>query len=591
MDVFWFRESIEKKDSNLHKLRKLVSSTWWKISLTIWGAAFIFHYLKLNFIEGSQYEKLFERIELVSYPLSLTFIWFLLTYFNYKLDLEKQKNFHQKQDMERILNSIPWSILYRDKDWFYRRCSRYFYEKFWLTSVDIVWKTPEIISKWDVSIPHINWERTWLERQILWWGIEYEVKTVDGLNDNYTLIRELPLVLDDWSFNWTVIFGFDITRERLLQRQLEISKNFIKEKLHFLQELIDTLPNPLFFKSISWVVPNQYKFYNKAFCETLWINDDPNTVISMWDVICNEECMNLHIWKDAILLAWTSDTIIYEYDVLHKWSNSLRNYLITKKLMVDSNWDIIWILWILTDRTERKKLLEAKDSADSILRHEIRSIGNTIHYGISMLEQNMMSTQEFLKIAKPTMKRFFQQINLLSDIVNIEEWKYLVENIKFNFVSILREIFFEFTLKNNTVPIKFYIDWNLIDLHLDMDFSNFDMIWDEKLIYMIVVNILKNAIEASEDSKNLKRDVSIHFTTDTKYLNLSVYNAGVIPEEIRDNFFDKFVTSWKRFWTWLGTYIIKKFTEYLWGKISFETCEKKWTTMFLELPLNSNKSN
>jgi nitrogen-specific signal transduction histidine kinase len=64
-----------------------------------------------------------------------------------------------------------------------------------------------------------------------------------------------------------------------------------------------------------------------------------------------------------------------------------------------------------------------------------------------------------------------------------------------------------------------------------------------------------------------------------------IQNKGVVPTEIRERFFDKFVTHGKRGGTGLGTYSAKMLTEVQNGTISMSVSDKEnTTTISLTLP-------
>jgi len=94
-------------------------------------------------------------------------------------------------------------------------------------------------------------------------------------------------------------------------------------------------------------------------------------------------------------------------------------------------------------------------------------------------------------------------------------------------------------------------------------------------------NILKNALEASPD----KKTVTITCIFTEKDLHIIVHNHGIVPESIRHNFFEKYITYGKSSGTGLGTYSAKLIAEAHGGQISFSTSEKDGTTVIISLPI------
>ena len=102
---------------------------------------------------------------------------------------------------------------------------------------------------------------------------------------------------------------------------------------------------------------------------------------------------------------------------------------------------------------------------------------------------------------------------------------------------------------------------------------------EQLLCYSMFANLLKNAIEASP------KEASITVSVDEKDAAIiSIHNQGAIPLEIRDKFFEKYVTAKKYGGTGLGTYSAKLIAEIQGGNIQFNTSEDTGTTIMVKLP-------
>lgn len=102
---------------------------------------------------------------------------------------------------------------------------------------------------------------------------------------------------------------------------------------------------------------------------------------------------------------------------------------------------------------------------------------------------------------------------------------------------------------------------------------------EESLCMTIVRNLLKNAIEASSSG-----DVVRVLISRKNRVNLMVHNEGVVPDDIKATFFDKYSTQGKSKGTGLGTYSARLMTEAQGGRIRFISNEKKGTVLYVELP-------
>lgn len=104
---------------------------------------------------------------------------------------------------------------------------------------------------------------------------------------------------------------------------------------------------------------------------------------------------------------------------------------------------------------------------------------------------------------------------------------------------------------------------------------------DPVLLLKVLVNILKNALEATESGGTVKFFCEIQSTG----IKFCVHNDGFIPETIAQNIFHRSFSTKGGTGRGLGTYSIKLFGEnYLKGRVGFTTSEKNGTVFHIELP-------
>lgn len=98
---------------------------------------------------------------------------------------------------------------------------------------------------------------------------------------------------------------------------------------------------------------------------------------------------------------------------------------------------------------------------------------------------------------------------------------------------------------------------------------------DDMLFYIMINNLFSNALEASPD-----RGIVIIRIYDSEQDNIKIdiENQGLIPEPIRDKFFDKFVTYGKSQGTGIGTYSAMLTAKLHGGSINFSLSEDTDTT-------------
>lgn len=182
-------------------------------------------------------------------------------------------------------------------------------------------------------------------------------------------------------------------------------------------------------------------------------------------------------------------------------------------------------------------------------------------------------------------------ITLDTDLLEI-----LSNNISLIYQEIETQRFISLAERNNLhthfekFPVSF-IEKNLKNIFYTTKDVNFefsreiDEIFADKIILnRIIINLVKNAVEAGDEPRNIK----IRFSGDSKNYRISVHNPEYIPEDIQKKIFKDIFTT-KKDGNGLGTYCVKLLTErYLAGKVSFISSEQFGTTFFVEFPNIAN---
>jgi signal transduction histidine kinase len=109
--------------------------------------------------------------------------------------------------------------------------------------------------------------------------------------------------------------------------------------------------------------------------------------------------------------------------------------------------------------------------------------------------------------------------------------------------------------------------------------EKFEIRCEDLLFYSMLSNLITNATEAAPAGSAVTVDMKKE-----NMVEISVHNMGVVPEEIRERFFDKYVTGGKPGGTGLGTYSAKLMAEAHGGDIDMQTSEAGGTTVTVRLP-------
>ena len=112
---------------------------------------------------------------------------------------------------------------------------------------------------------------------------------------------------------------------------------------------------------------------------------------------------------------------------------------------------------------------------------------------------------------------------------------------------------------------------------------------DERIISLILTNLLQNAIKYSPE----ETEIDIKFDLYEDKLYFSVIDRGIgIPEKDQEHVFERYFRADNALLTQgtgIGLNIVKFHIENLGGDISFKSVENKGSTFTVKLPVNSIK--
>lgn len=217
---------------------------------------------------------------------------------------------------------------------------------------------------------------------------------------------------------------------------------------------------------------------------------------------------------------------------------------------------------------QRKKKLER------IFFHDILNKSGTLLGFIELLQQkeNLKDKDEILGIIESISDDLNDEIIYQKDLINAESGDLYIENNNGQSKIIITNIVSQLS---NTEQFK-HIHINLDDKCEDIAFTT-----DLTLLKRILINMLKNALEASPPNGTVKIGCNTYKTS----LRFFVKNQAYIPEDIQLQIFQRsFSTKGPN--RGLGTYSMKLLGErYLKGKVHFTSTEEDGTIFYFDLPL------
>ena len=262
-----------------------------------------------------------------------------------------------------------------------------------------------------------------------------------------------------------------------------------------------------------------------------------------------------HLWEEAII----SPVLNQEHKITH--------YVAAKK-----------------DITLRKNFEEHKADVERILRHDLKSplsgiIGIPQHL---VEEQNLTDEQkEFLMMIEKAGQKMLSMIDFSLDLFKIETGQYTCKPFSVDVVKIVNRLITQNRAVLSENQLGFRMEYNSSPLAKGQVFS---IPSEEHLLNTLLSNLFKNAIEASPNGEMIR----FNFIDEYEFQKIiHIENKGVVPQKIRDNFFDKYVTHGKSNGTGIGTYSAKLMAEAMGYKLEMNTSDNENTTcLSIYIPVN-----
>ncbi|MBF0399836.1 MAG: HAMP domain-containing histidine kinase [Magnetococcales bacterium] len=168
-----------------------------------------------------------------------------------------------------------------------------------------------------------------------------------------------------------------------------------------------------------------------------------------------------------------------------------------------------------------------------------------------------------------------EMVNMSLNLIKMEQGRYEATLQPVSLLPIFQRILTDHRSAIERRQIKTPI---LVDAQPVQEQQVFMVLGDETLCYTMFANLLKNALEASDTGQT----VTISLNSGPM-ATIAIHNRAVVPAEIREKFFEKYVTHGKKGGTGLGTYSSRLMAETQRGTISLHSSDLEGTTVTVAL--------
>ncbi|MBU1002397.1 MAG: PAS domain S-box protein [Proteobacteria bacterium] len=236
------------------------------------------------------------------------------------------------------------------------------------------------------------------------------------------------------------------------------------------------------------------------------------------------------------------------------------------------------VLWIMDDITDRKKLEQLREDLEQILRHDLKSpLSAIIHVPQLLLDDDNLNSDQraLLHELERSGHRMLEMINRSLDLYKMERGTYRMERKNVELIAVILRVLREL---NSQILAK-SVEMEILINGKAAGATEFIVSGEELLCHSMLANLLKNAVEASPQGGRITISMVGNGTR-----TIAIHNAGAVPNEIREIFFEKFATANKSGGTGLGTYSAKLIAEAQGGTIAMHTGEASGTSITVILP-------
>ncbi|TAN52828.1 MAG: response regulator [Methylococcaceae bacterium] len=219
-----------------------------------------------------------------------------------------------------------------------------------------------------------------------------------------------------------------------------------------------------------------------------------------------------------------------------------------------------------------------REDVEQITRHDLKAPLAGIIGLVQTLADGSMSSAQLtqLRLVEDTALQTINMINLSSELYKIETGRFQLNAQPVQIGELLQRIIEVFRNMFAVKQLTLVVEPGPKAANQAIP----QVLGDAMLCYSLFHNLLKNACEAAPENTRIWIAID-----EGNPLSIRIQNQGVVPVEIRERFFEKYVTLGKPDGTGLGTYSAKLLTEAQHGRINLEVVDSKnQTTITVSLP-------
>jgi PAS domain S-box-containing protein len=357
----------------------------------------------------------------------------------------------------------------------------------------------------------------------------------------------------------------DIERRRRAEEQL-------RSRTALLQGIIDNSLSAIFVKDVD----QRFIMVNKVFEDLCGKARDDILGRTTAEVFPPELAMETAEHDRRVLETGAA----LQHERTYTQPGGSRTYIATKFPLYTQQGDPYALCGIYTDISEVKRAAAMREEVERMIRHDLKSPLMAIAGlpGVMKNEANITDRQrEMLSAIEEAGRRMLEIIGLSQDLYRMETGTYRLDPAPVDLLAVARRVLAD----GAWLAERHHLDLHLfLDGRPAADADAVQVAGREPLLYTMLANLVGNAMDAAG------REAAVNLALDTEggWVRLTVRNPGAVPWEIRDRFFEKYVSAGKKTGTGIGTYNAKLIAEAHGGSIAMRTADGEGTEVTVRLP-------
>jgi len=363
--------------------------------------------------------------------------------------------------------------------------------------------------------------------------------------------------------------------ERLEKEMLRrsVSEKALSESEARFRILFEQAPVGIFISDLK----GSYRQVNQKLCDILGYARDELIQMSFVEVTHpNDQDHDREVFQD--LLSGKAVLAVDQKQYVRKDRSSIwcrRSAALTFTESGEPN----FLVGVVENIEDQVRAQELRDQIERTIQHDLRKpAANALHIAELLKTDSSLDEDHrmLLGLFEKAGEEMIATLDMSLTVYKIETGQYEAKPVEFNVYPLVRDL--NESLTHSTGAAKIEIE--LAGLEEDNSNPIYMCRGELGLLRSALHNILVNALEASpRDGK-----VSVKLS-DGSQCRIEVRNRGSVPREVRERFFDKYVTSGKKTGSGIGTYSAKMLVEAQGGHIEMTTSdETDETTVTIVMP-------